>query len=342
MKYNETTLNKAIRAGERHGLWLLYGAEPLLVERWARQLMGEGAGEDPFNAQRLDGKKPDLEALWDAVQSLPLFAQEKTVLLDGLEGASLSGEDLKTFEALLEELPDSTTLVITAKDPGFGGSAAGKKLIKLVEKHGAAVELGARSQGDLVKFLQQEAQERGCTLDGELARYILQLCPTEMHTLLNEIDKICAFAGGGTLTRAQVDAVAVPKIEARAFDLQKHILAGDTGAALRLLADLFYLREEPIAILGALSMSFCDLYRARCVRDAGGNQGSLAADFGYKSEYRARRAWDQSGRQTTPRLRRAVMLLCDCDRLMKSTGVDTKLRLEQLTVRMARLCRERR
>ena len=342
MKYTEKTLTKACRAGQRHTVWLLYGSETYLVERWAKILMGEESGADPFNAQRLDGKFPDLEALWDAVQAMPFFAEEKRVLLDGLEASSLSGEDLKSFETLLEELPDTTTLIITAKDSGFGTSAGGKKIVKLVEKLGGAAELGARSAGDLEQFLQQAAREQGCTLDSAAARYLLQICPSEMQILQNELEKICSYAGSGAITRKHIDAVAIPKIEARTFDLQKFILAGDAGGALRLLSDLFHLREDPVAILAALSMSFCDLYRAKCVRIAGGSRENLMADFGYRSEFRARKAFEESNRHSISRLRRIVLMLCDCDRLLKSTAVDTKLRLEQLTVELAMLCREGR
>jgi DNA polymerase-3 subunit delta len=342
MKYTEKTLAKAHRAGQRHTVWLLYGAETYLVERWAKTLMGEEPDANPFNAQRLDGKAPDLEALWDAVQAMPFFAEEKRVLLDGLEASSFHAEDLKAFETLLEELPDTTTLIITAKDPGFGTSAGGKKIIKLAEKLGAAVELGTPSPGDMEQFLQQEAEHQGCTLDSATARYLLQICPSDMQILQNELDKICSYAKEGKITRKHIDAVAIPKIEARTFDLQKFILRGDAGGALRLLADLFSLREDPIAILAALSMGFCDLYRAKCVRNAGGSRETLITQFGYRSEYRARKAYEESARHSTSRLRKMVLMLCDCDRLIKSTAVDTRLRLEQLTVELSALCREGR
>jgi len=341
MKYTEKTLAKAHRDGQRHPVWLLYGNETYLVERWAKILLGDESG-NPFNAQRLDGKTPDLEALWDAVQAMPFFAEEKRVLLDGLEASSLGDKDLQAFETLLEELPDTTTLIITAKDPGFGNSAGGKKIIKLVEKLGAAVELGTPSAGDLEQFLQREAEGQGCVLDSATARYILQICPNDMQILQHELDKICSYAQKGKITRQQVDAVAVPKIEARAFDLQQYILRGDTGGALKLLANLFSLREDPVAILAALSMGFCDLYRAKCVRNAGGTRDTLINDFGYRSEYPARKAYEESARHSISRLRRMVLMLCDCDRLLKSTAVDARLRLEQLTVELSALCREGR
>ncbi len=342
MKYNENTLAKAHKAGALPNALLLYGGESWLVEQWARRLTGAGEDSGPFNAQRLDGKKPDLDALWDALQAMPLFAREKTVLLDGLEAASLAGDDLKTFAQLLYELPESTFFVAASKDPGFGGSAAGKKLVKLFDEKGAAAELSARTPADMVKFLTAGAKARGRVLSPALAQYLLRLCPNDMRILDGELDKICAYAGDDIISQEHIDAVAVPKLEAQVFDLQKHILAGDARAALGLLAGLFALRNEPVMITAVLSSAFCDLYRARCVRDAGGNAATLARDFGYKSDYRARRAYDEAGKRDTRRLRRAVLLLCDCDRLMKSTGIDQKLRLEQTVVRLISLCAARR
>ena len=342
MRYkDEQSFSKAVKAGEAHRVYLLFGGEVYLIEKWARMLLGGDAGS-PFNSQRLDGAAPDLEALGDALEALPLFAQEKRVLLDNLDPAKLSDKDIDVLGVLLGDIPDSSTLIITAKGAGFGTSAAGKKIIKLAETHGAAVELSIRGQGDLVKFLQSAAKKLGCDMSTDSARYMLGICPADMLLLENELRKVCAYAGSGGITREQIDAVVIPKVEARAFDLQRFILMGNAGGALSLLADLFFLREDPVAITGALSMSFCDLYRARAARDAGQSLGGMMKDYGYKSEFRAKKAFENAGKLSTPAARRAVIMLRESDVAMKSTGVDNKIYLEQLSVKLIALCGEGR
>ena len=326
-----------MKGGADHRVYLLYGGEAYLIEKWAKTLMGKSA-DSPFNNQRLDGRNPDLNALWDALEAMPFFAEEKRVLLDDLDAAKLSAQDLQSLCELLCDIPPSSTLVITAKSPSFAGSAAGKKIINQAGEHGAAVELSIRGQGDLVKFLQAGAKKLDCELSSQTAKYMLAACPSDMLLLENELKKVCAYAGGGQISQEHIDAMVTPKTEARAFDLQRLILQGNAGGALELLSKLFFLREDPIAILGALSMSFCDLYRARAVRDAGQNISFMVKNYAYKSDYRAQKAFENAGKLSTPGARRAVGILCGSDSAMKSTGADNKIYLEQLTLKLIAVC----
>ncbi len=63
----------------------------------------------------------------------------------------------------------------------------------------------------------------------------------------------------------------VPKsTETTVFLLAGALVAGDYEKAYTLLDVLFYQREEPIAILGALATSYVDMYRVRAALESGG------------------------------------------------------------------------
>jgi DNA polymerase-3 subunit delta len=150
-----------------------------------------------------------------------------------------------------------------------------------------------------------------------------------MQSLDSELAKICAYAGqGATLTRAHVDAVAIPKTEARVFDISKCILSGNTQRAFEILDSLFYLRESPIAILATLTSAYADLYRARLAKDEGKSAAECAELFGYKNlAFRINNAY--GARVSANALRKSLASLLDCDLKMKSTGADDKILLEK-------------
>lgn len=328
-------------AQKPQGLYLLYGSETYLIESWAKKLTAAFGGDfGSFNLQRLDGRRLNGDALIDAVVTLPLMATEKCVLLDDLELKGTPPAELDKLTSVLEDLPPSCVLVITGKPGAFDPkSAAGKKIIKLCGEHGCAVELGSRSAGGMTTFLRGAAKRHGCELSPEVARFILQTCETDMGTLSTEIAKICAYAGGGVITREQVEAVAIPRTEARVFDLSKAILAGNTQRAMELLRDLFYLRTDPIPILATLSMAYVDLYRARAAKDGGHSPAEVAARFGYKGrEFRINNAWNS--RLSAGVLRASLQALLDADRRMKSTKVDSRILLEQVVVQLFLLQRK--
>jgi DNA polymerase-3 subunit delta len=316
------------------GLFLLTGGESFLIEAYAKQIAARFGGDfSSFNLTRLDGRRFDRELFCDAVETLPLMASEKCVLLDDLETAKLAPGDQDAILDLAADVPPGVTLVITGKAAFDGRSAFAKKLVKLAGDVGVAAELGARTPQGMVTFLRSAAKRHGAELPPDLARYILQTCETDMGTLSNEVAKICAYANGEPLDRRHVDAVAIPRTEAKVFDVAKAVQAGNAQRAIELLGDLFYLRTEPIMILATLSGSYVDLYRARVAKDSGKTPADVVAAFGYKGrEWRVNNAWNS--RLSAVALRRGLDILLRCDLDLKSSPVDSTILLERAVVEL--------
>jgi len=332
---NEDALAKEWKAGTRHGAYFFHGGENYLIERWAGQVMKE-AGGDTFNLHKFNGKKLDVDALYEAVEALPLMAERKYVFVDDLDWKGMPAPEQKKLEAVLTDLPPDCVLVATAKAPAFDSkSAGGKKIAALFDKAGCAAELGPRGTSGQTAFLKSEAKKGGCTISSELCRHILDTCENDMLSIQAEMAKLCAYAGGGELTRAQADAVCTPKTEARVFDLSKAILAGNAAKTLELLDNLFYLRESPVMILAVLIRSFADIYRARVARDEGRSADEVVGLFGYKGrEFIVRGSFASAAGLSTGYLREALDILYRCDRDLKSSPADDRVLLEQAVVEL--------
>lgn len=341
MQYpNEEAFAKAFRAAEPEGLYFLFGSENYLIDRWAKKIRQRVLGEDGgFNFQKLDGRRLSAAELFDATEAMPLMAEKKCVLIDELELAKLPADDQNGIGDVLADLNPACVLIIAAKSPGFDQkSAAAKKLLKLSAENGAAVELGSRGAAGLITFVTACAKKYGCEISREAARHLLDCCDNEMAALANEAAKACAFAGEGSeILKSHIDAVAIKKTEAKVFDLSKAVLAGNSQRALEILAGLFYLREQPVAILGWLNTVYVDLYRAAAARAEGKNAADMTRMFGYKSDYRVRNAF--SSRLSAKDLRKALNILLECDSMLKSTGVAANILLEQTVVRLLALGR---
>lgn len=329
----EEAFAKVAKAQKPTGVILLYGEESYLVEVWAKRLTA-AFDQDSFNFQRLDGRKLDGDSLADAVETLPLMASKKCVLVDDLELKGMSAGTWDTLLAVVEDVPPTCTLILTGKPGVFdAGSAQGKKLVKLCADAGTAVQLGIRTPAGMVNFLRGAAKKQGAELSPDLARYLLHIAENDMQSLTREVEKVCAYAGGQTITAAHIDAVVIPHTEARVFDLGKAILADNPQRALEILHDLFYRREQPIAILSALSMTYVDLYRARVAKESGKTPADIVARFGYKGrEFRVNNAWNS--RLSMRALRDSLEALAACDMKLKSTAVDGQVLLEQTVIQL--------
>lgn len=334
MVINETGLQQQLKEGPR-GLYVLYGEESYLTEHYARLIARRTVDEafDAFNLQRFDGQSVTPEQLEEAVEALPLMAEKKCVLVRDLDVASADGERLL---ALVSNLPDSCVLVFWQMTLQPDKKKAWQSFLKQAEQTGTVVCFARKSVGDVVKLLVKGAARRGCTLAPEDARYLVEQAGNDLTLLFQELDKLAALAGEGAITRQSIDQAVSKNLEARVFDLSKAILNRRGEQAFDLLHQLTVQREEPLAILGALSTAYADWYRAKAAATGGVSAETLADSFkSYKGkEFRLRNAARDAARIRVEALRDSLEILAAADRALKSGRGDDRVRLEQTVARL--------
>ena len=72
-----------------------------------------GKSYSDFNFQAFDGGKASIDEIADAAQALPLFAERKCVLVKDLNVEALNAGELAKLYQLLEELSETTVLIIS-------------------------------------------------------------------------------------------------------------------------------------------------------------------------------------------------------------------------------------
>ena len=61
-------------------------------------------------------------------------------------------------------------------------------------------------------MLSDAAKKRGCSFGEIAARYLIEISGTDLSTLQNELNKLCAFVGSGEITKETVENGEEPKI----------------------------------------------------------------------------------------------------------------------------------
>ena len=176
----EADLKKQIREKKFDRLYFLYGQEKYLIKHYTQLLTQKalGKGYSDFNFQTFPNGTSDIDAIAEAVEALPMMAERKCVVVYDLNVESLSAAGLKKLYELLEDLPDSTVLVIaqTTLEMDVKKSAKWKKFLAAAQKAGTTVELTKRGAAALEKQLISWAEKRGNGLSAFNAGRILQLC----------------------------------------------------------------------------------------------------------------------------------------------------------------------
>lgn len=343
---DEAALRQQIKGGALARLYVVCGGEGYLKQHYVLQLC-EAAVEDAFrdfNFHRFEGKDLDLDTLAQATEAVPLMVHhpnepagssgtpsERTcVLVRDYPLESANGD--KDFLAFLQELPAHVTLVFWMDTADFHPKKY-KALADAINAVGHIAQLNAPDGAQTLRIIAAGAKTRGCAMDHPTAEYFIECVGGDLNLLQNELEKLCAYAGGGSLTRAQVDAVCVKSIEAKSFDMVKAVSAGDGGLALRLLDDLFRQKVAPQMLLGSLVANYVDIYRAFTALQAGKGAEAPAALFDYKGkDFRLKNAGRMARGMRLPQVRRCLELLDQADRRLKNTAMDDRLVMEQCVI----------
>ena len=110
---SEPALNSELKAGKLRRVYFLYGEEVYLTGLYCDKIVSTAGGDeaDGLNFLRMRGV-PDMNSLSDFAESLPFFAEHKCVKITDLDAEELDNDQLKALISLIEQLPDTTVLII--------------------------------------------------------------------------------------------------------------------------------------------------------------------------------------------------------------------------------------
>lgn len=313
-------LKRALKAGEPRCLYLFHGEEAFLRDYYLAQLKQVllPEGMEDFNLHTAQGKECSVDWIEQAVDCLPMMSGRTLVIVTDFDLYALGEKPRERLLDILSGLPDYCCLVFVYDLLPYKADGR-SKLAALLKKEGAVVNFQRQEQGDLTDWICRQFKKAGKTVDTEDARYLIFLCGDLMHDLASEIAKAAAYADHPRVTRADMDAVAVPKLDAVVFQMTDAMARKDFDKAASVLADLLHGQQPPIMILSAMGKYFRQLYTARLYLDAGKGRGELMELWGMKSAYPADKLLDAARRFSPPWCRYAVRRCAEADITLKSS-----------------------
>ena len=328
------TLKKDLSAGKPGRLYIFHGEETYLRDYYLDKLrdtvLTGGLGE--FNRHDLDAKGMNPHALEEAVDCLPMMAERTLVLVTDYDPFKAGERDREEYIRILSSLPDYCCLVFLYDLIDYKPDAR-TKLAQAVKKSGTAVNFVRQGQRELTDWVRRHFKALGKEIDPRLCGELIFLCGDLMHNLQQEIGKIGTYAKGPAITRADIEAVATPQLDAVVFRIADAIGEKNYDKAAKILGELYQMQKSPYEILSALSKQLRQLYSARLALDGRRNAAWVAQLWGMR--YPADRLMVSARRFSLPWCRRAVARCAQTDLAMKSTGQDPKELLTTLLLELA-------
>lgn len=333
-------LKAAIRAKNIGTLYFFHGEEQFLLDHYLEAMKKQVLDEltESFNYHRLTDETFDIRSFADAVENLPMMAERTFVQVEDIDLFKMREDDRDKIVEILSDIPEYCTVVFTYVTAAWKPDKRLKKLWDAVSKHGQIIEFAKQEPKDLIPWISRHFSAKGKKIGNDLCAYLMEITGGTMTALSGEIEKICAYSGGDTIKKTDIDAVTEPVLDAVVFQMTDLLGLGKYGAALQKLQQLLKMQQEPIAILGAVGSHFRRIGTARTLLDNGKQVGELMSLCGMGS-YPAQKTMDAARRFRPEFCRRAAELVLETDYKMKTSYDEPERLLELLILQLAQEAR---
>lgn len=319
-------LKRALKAGAPQNLYVFHGEEAYLREYYLGELkkLLLPPGLEQFNLHTARGKECSPEWLEQAADCLPMMSDHTLVVVTDYDLFGGGEGQRKKLLGLFQSLPDYCCMVFVYDLLPYKADGR-SKLAGLLKERGAVVEFRRQGQGDLADWIIRRFKAEGRSVDAQDARYLIFLAGDLMTNLACEIGKIAAYSKGPRVTREDMDAVAVPQVDAVVFQMTDAIARKDFDKAASVLADLYHQQQPAQAVLSAMGKYFRQLYTARLCLENGGGRERLTELWKMRSAYPAEKLLDAARRFSLPWCRYAVRRCAEVEMTMRGGGDEQAL-----------------
>ncbi len=205
------SLNEDIKKGSFRPVYLLYGEEDYLKNRYKNRLRDAILPEgDTMNFSAYAGKGIDVKQVIDQAETMPFFAEHRLIQIEDSGFFKNANPELTEY---LPQLPQETILVFVESEVDKRG-----KLFKRVKDSGRAVEMGRQDTRILTAWVLGTVKKNGKKITQDALSRFLELTGDNMENIDHELEKLlCYTLEKDAITREDVEAVCTGTTEDQIF-----------------------------------------------------------------------------------------------------------------------------
>ncbi len=319
-------------------VYLLHGEEKYLQEEIIEQLKKSYLGpEEQFGYEKVEGGSLNLAEIVAQIGEKGLFSTQRLLVVDN---PPYLGSSRKTAEQGDQEGPDEKVIAnekesiglledfVLEQQKGQPGSVLvfttekadrRKRIYKMIEKKGTAVECSHLKGEALTDWIRQKAASLGKTVDRSAIDKLLLAGNHNLHYLAGELEKYSSYLGNSeTVISGQVvDLLFSGDLQGNVFKLADALAERNLIGAESLLQLLIGRREKPLLIFFMIARHYRLLLQARCLLDEGLPPSQFASTLEVPP-FVARKLQDQTGAYSRTALEDVIIILQESDHKIKT------------------------
>ena len=299
------------------------------LDALCRKLLPEGLEE--LNRTVLEN--PETDELIAAVETLPFMADRRIVVVRNHPALSGRAEADDRLTGYLPSVPPSVVLVFYCISKPDGR----KKLYGAVKKLGGVVTFAALRDLELTSFVTSAFRDFGKECDARTADYLVFTCGADTGTLLSEIAKVAAYAGGAPSVHPDdIRAVATPSTECTVFQMGDAVVSGQSSRAFLLMRTQLLAGTDRMYMLSMLLRQFRLLQHIKIMQYEKKSPADIRAALGVPP-FAADQYTRQAAGYTNGQIKKAVNICFDAEYGVKSGRLSQEGMLEAVMLKLLNL-----
>lgn len=295
---------------ELEPVYLLAGTDRPKIARALRRLRDRFEPEAVESLSALDTAAADAVA---ACNSFALFGGARLVIVTDVE--RWKADEAKVVAAYGADPAPGAILALVA-----GELRKDAALLKAVAKVGEVLRYDVVKR-DLPRWVGEQFKRANTSAQPGACRALVELIGENLDEIATEVEKLSAWAGGETITEADVRRLAAGRGEASIFSLTDAWGRRDVAGALRACEELLERgqgtrRDELPRVVGMLSAHVDRVRRCRDAAAEGFRAREVASQW-KRSPYYVEKLFAQAENFSSDELRDAVVRLAELDHALK-------------------------
>ena len=316
---------------------VIHGNDPLSIQRVIKEMI---QGISPLsmladmNVTRLDGRQAPEDDVRAAASAMPFMTERRLVIVTNPLSRATTDAGRKRFQALLDKVPETTTLVLVMEDTLDRGKWKSLHdhhwLRRWLEKSGprGRYQLCALPEmGRMPEWVRKEAEKLGGKFSLEAAKALVAHVGNDTRMAELEITKLLTYVDfKRAVDQTDVEELTAQEGQADVFDMVDALAAGNAKTALGLLHRLLE-EQEPLSLFGMITRQFRLLVQARELLDEKRAQ-DIQSELQIRSAYVADKLVQQARRFSMLQLEAIYHRLLEMDEAMKTSQMPSDLVLD--------------
>ncbi len=327
-QYLEKMLQE-IKDGKPKQAYLLYGEEEYLKRQYKDKfLQALTDPEDTMNFHRFEGNKIDVQEVISLADTLPFFADYRTILIIDSGWFKSSCEEMAEY---LKHPSETVHFLFVEKEMDKRG-----KLYKTINKNGVDIDFKEMDKPSVHRWMAGVAAGGGMKISAGAMELLTQRIGLDLGTIRNEMVKLLSYTHGrNEILEADVEVLVARSLEDRVFEMVEAIVGKQQKKALQLYYDLLSLQKRPNDVLYLLTRQFNNMMQAKELKNKGYDKSGIARKMNLPANqtFLADKYPRQAAGYSVEDLKMIVTDCVETEAAIKSGRIADKLGVELLIVK---------